>query len=131
MPFLAALIAVQLGRDALKRSAIAAGIVAAAGFLPFVAADPAAFWRDTISYGSGTYRIVGYGLSALLVKAHVLRSRSSYYPFLPLVVLVWVPSTALLVRAQIRRAPLAYAGGGSPRRCSCCSSSGACSRSGI
>jgi len=112
VPFLAALIAVQLGREALKRSGIAAGAVAAAGFLPFVAADPAAFWRDTISYGSGTYRIVGYGLSALLVKAHVLHGRSSYYPFLPLVVLVWAPVTALLVRAQIRSRAAAFAGGG-------------------
>jgi uncharacterized membrane protein len=112
VPFLAALIAVQLGREALRRSAIAAFVVAAAGFLPFVVADPAALWRDTISYGAGTYRIVGYGLSALLVKAHVLHDRQSGYPFLPLAVLVWVPVTALLVRAQVRSGAAAFAGGG-------------------
>jgi len=112
VPFLAALIIVQLGRDALRKAAYAAAAVAVVGFVPFVAADPAAFWRDTISYGSGTYRIVGYGLSALLVKAHVLHDRRSGYPFLPLVVLVWVPVTALLVRAQLRERAAWLAGAG-------------------
>ena len=39
-----------------------------AGALPFLIADPGALWDDTIAYGAGTYRIVGYGLSALLVR---------------------------------------------------------------
>lgn len=112
VPFLAVLLLLQLGRHALRRAALAAAAVAVAGFAPFVVADPAAFWRDTISYGAGTYRIVGYGLSALLVKAHVLHDRRSAYPFLPLVVLVWAPLTALLVRAQLRSRAAWPAGAG-------------------
>jgi hypothetical protein len=34
--------------------------------LPFAAADPVAFYEDTVEFGAGTYRIVGYGLSAML-----------------------------------------------------------------
>ena len=36
--------------------------------LPFLIADPVAFYDDTDRYGAGTYRIVGYGLSAILVE---------------------------------------------------------------
>jgi glycosyl transferase family 87 len=112
VPFLAALVLIELGRSGLRRAAVAAAVVAAVGFGPFLAADPVAFWRDTISYGAGTYRIVGYGLSALLVKAHVLHDRRSGYPFLPLVVVVWIPATWLLVRAQLRQRSARLAGGG-------------------
>jgi uncharacterized membrane protein len=112
VPFLAALVLVQLGRTAFLRGAAACVAVLAAGFLPFVVADPGAFWRDTISYGAGTYRIVGYGLSALLVKAGVLHDRRSGYPFLPLVLAVWVPATAVLVRAQLRSSAASVAGAG-------------------
>jgi hypothetical protein len=112
VPFLAALVLVQLGRTAFLRGAAACAAVLAAGLLPFVVADPGAFWRDTISYGAGTYRIVGYGLSALLVKAGVLHDRRSGYPFLPLVLVVWVPATAVLVRAQLRSSAAAVAGAG-------------------
>lgn len=112
VPFLGALVAVELGRAGLRRAAVAAAVVAAIGFVPFIAADPVAFWRDTISYGAGTYRIVGYGLSALLVKAHVLHDRRSGYPFLPLVLVAWVPATLLLVRAQLRERAAWLAGGG-------------------
>jgi uncharacterized membrane protein len=112
VPFLAALVLVELGRGALRRAAYAAAAVAVVGFVPFLVADPGAFWRDTISYGAGTYRIVGYGLSALLVKAHVLHDRRSSYPFLPLVVVVWAPVTALLVRAQLRAQAAWLAGAG-------------------
>ena len=52
-----------------------------AGFLPFLIADPGAFYDDTINYGAGTYRIVGYGLSSLLLRAHVVDDRYGYYPF--------------------------------------------------
>jgi hypothetical protein len=112
VPFLAALVLAQLGRTALVRGAVACVAALAAGFLPFVVADPGAFWRDTISYGAGTYRIVGYGLSALLVKAGWIHDRRSGYPFLPLVLVVWVPATALLVRAQLRAAGPYAAGAG-------------------
>jgi hypothetical protein len=73
-----------------------------AGTIAFAVADPAALWRDTVGYGGGTYRIVGYGLAALLLRAHVLGSRTGYYPFFLLALLVWLPVTAWLVRLQMR-----------------------------
>ena len=56
----------RIDRDELKRAALVFGGVLAAGILPFLIADPVAFYEDTIKYGAGTYRIVGYGLSAIL-----------------------------------------------------------------
>ena len=110
VPFLGVLLLLQAGRAALTRAAAAALALFAVGALPFVVAGPASFWHDTVSYGSGTYRIVGYGLSALLVKAGVLHDRHSAYPFLPLVLLVWLPVTVALAWHQ-RRARSAYLAG--------------------
>ncbi|TML68833.1 MAG: DUF2029 domain-containing protein, partial [Actinobacteria bacterium] len=101
-PFVVAAVLVSWGRrDALRAVAIGCGVVAA-GFLPFLIADPGAVWTDTVRYGAGTYRIVGYGLSALLLRAHVLSDRNGAYPFFPLVFAVWLPVTAFLVRGQLR-----------------------------
>ena len=36
---------------------------------PFLIADPGAFYDDTVKFGAGTYKIVGYGLSAMLIRA--------------------------------------------------------------
>ena len=91
-------------RDVWRATALFAGIVAL-GILPFFAWDPGAFWADTIEYGGRTYRIVGYGLSGLLVKAGIA-SRTGAYPFLPLLVLVWLPLTAWLLWLQRRAAAL-------------------------
>ena len=68
-----------------------------AGFLPFLIADAGALWSDTIGYGTGTYRILGYGLSALLLNAGVIDDRYGAYPFALLALLVWLPVTAWLV----------------------------------
>jgi hypothetical protein len=62
-----------------------------------VIADPGALWGDTIAYGTGTYRILGYGLSALLLNAGVIDDRYSAYPFALLALLVWLPVTAWLL----------------------------------
>lgn len=102
VPFVLATVAVDQGRAALRRAAVAAAAVGAAGFLPFFVADPGALWSDTITYGAGTYRIVGYGLSALLLNAGILDDRNGAYPFFPLVLAVWLPVTAALVWAQLR-----------------------------
>ena len=77
-----------------------------AGLLPFFAWDPGAFWADTIEYGGSTYRIVGYGLSGLLLEAGLLDSRTGAYPFLPLLALVWLPVTAWLVLTARRAGAL-------------------------
>jgi hypothetical protein len=105
VPFLLVLLLVrgEPRRLLVQAGAIFAGVVAA-GVLPFVAADPGAFWDDTIAYGGSTYRIVGYGLSGILVEAGVIDDRFDPYPFLPLVLLVWAPVTALLLWSQRRSA---------------------------
>jgi Glycosyltransferase family 87 len=103
-PFLALLIVKEGG--SLKRPAIAFGGVLAAGLLPFLAADPKAFYEDTVRYGAGTYRIVGYGLSAILVRLGIIDDREGAYPFALLAILTWVPLTVWLLYAQRRAAEL-------------------------
>ena len=88
-------------RDVLRAGALFAAVVAV-GVLPFLAWDPGAFWADTIEYGGRTYRIVGYGLSGLLVQAGLIDERTDPYPFLPLLALVWLPLTGWLLWAQRR-----------------------------
>jgi hypothetical protein len=98
LPFLVLmLLARSPTRQALTRAAVAFAAVLAAGFLPFLIADPGALLSDTIGYGAGTYRIVGYGLSALLLNAGIIGDRWGSYPFAVLALLVWLPVTAWLV----------------------------------
>ncbi len=86
----------------LKVPAICFSAVVLAGLAPFLVADPGALWTDTVKYGTGTYRIIGYGLSALLLRAHIISSRTGYYPFIPLALLIWLPVTAWLLWLQHR-----------------------------
>jgi len=103
VPFLALmLLSERLPRRTLVRAAAAFGIVLAAGFLPFLVADTGALWRDTVAYGATTYRILGYGLSALLLRAGVISDRYGAYPFGILVVVVWLPVTLWLLWNQYR-----------------------------
>jgi hypothetical protein len=108
-PFLALMIVrAEAGRalEALRRPTLAFLGVLAAGILPFFVADPVAFYEDTIKYGAGTYRIVGYGLSAILVEVGIVEDRDGAYPFALLAVLTWVPLTAWLLLVQRRSAEL-------------------------
>ena len=100
VPFFVAMLR-QLGAPWRRPLAIGAGIVVA-GLLPFLIADPGALWHDTVTYGGGTYRIIGYGLAALLVRAHAIGNRTGYYPFFLLAAFVWLPVTLWLVRLQLR-----------------------------
>jgi len=70
--------------------------------VPFLVADPGAFWRDTITYGGSTYRIVGYGLSNLFLEAGIVDDRFGPYPFLWLALFVWLPLTLWLLWNQLR-----------------------------
>jgi len=98
LPFLVLmLLARRPGRQALGRAGAALASVLLAGFLPFLIAAPGALWRDTIGYGTGTYRILGYGLSALLLNLGILDDRYGAYPFALLALVVWLPVTAWLV----------------------------------
>jgi Glycosyltransferase family 87 len=103
-PFLALMIVKEGG--SLKRPTIAFGGVLAAGILPFLVADPKAFYDDTVRYGAGTYRIVGYGLSAILVRFGIIDDRDGAYPFALLALLTWVPLTIWLLFLQRRAAQL-------------------------
>ena len=85
-----------VGRELLRCAAIFAAVIAVA-FLPFVVADPTAFWEDTVEFGAGTYKIVGYGLSAMLVRAGILADRDGAYPFALIAILTWLPLTAYLL----------------------------------
>jgi hypothetical protein len=110
VPFLALMIVREQGAldslrralDSLRRPALAFFGVLAAGILPFLVADPVAFYEDTIRYGAGTYRIVGYGLSAILVELGVIDDREGAYPFALLALLTWVPLTIWLLVLQLR-----------------------------
>ena len=103
MPFFAVmLLARGLPRAMLLRATAAFAAVVVAGFLPFLIADAGALWRDTVSYGTGTYRILGYGLSALFLNMGVIDDRYGAYPFTLLALVVWLPVTAWLLWA-VRR----------------------------
>jgi glycosyl transferase family 87 len=110
VPFLALMLVKRGLRGAeLRRAAAAFGGVVAAGILPFLIADPVAFYDDTVRYGAGTYRIVGYGLSAILVRVGIVDDREGAYPFVLLAILLWLPLTAWLLVLQ-RRAPELWMG---------------------
>jgi hypothetical protein len=108
-PFLALMIVrAEEGRaiDALRRPTLAFAGVLAVGILPFLLAGPVAFYEDTIKYGAGTYRIVGYGLSSILVEVGIVEDREGEYPFALLALFTWVPLTAWLLLVQRRSAEL-------------------------
>jgi Glycosyltransferase family 87 len=113
-PFLAVMIVREAGtrrdaRDILRRPALAFLGVLAIGILPFLVAGPVAFYEDTIRYGAGTYRIVGYGLSAILLEVGIVDDREGAYPFVLIALLTWVPLTVWLLLVQ-RRAGEAWIG---------------------
>ena len=95
-------VALMIPRDEWKRAGLTLAGVLAVGVLPFLLADPVAFYEDTIRYGAGTYRIVGYGLSAILIRLGILEDRDGSYPFVLIALLTWVPLTVWLLVAQRR-----------------------------
>ena len=95
-------IVLMVPREEWKRAGLILAGVLAAGILPFLVADPVAFYDDTVKYGAGTYKIVGYGLSAILVRLGILEDRDGSYPFALLALLTWVPLTVWLLFAQRR-----------------------------
>ena len=89
---------------------------------------PGALWRDTVSYGAGTYRIVGYGLSELLSRG-VIDDRYGSYPFGILVLAGVAAGDGVARCGSQRRSGRAWRRRPASRsRCSCCSSSPASSR---
>ena len=112
IPFFAAVLLWRATRPQVRGAAVAFAAVLALGFLPFLIADAGALFADTIAYGGSTYRIIGYGLSGILLELGVLGDRFGPYPFGLLAVLVWLPLTAWLVlRVWRSRAPWTAAAG--------------------
>jgi hypothetical protein len=95
-------IVLMVPREEWKRAGLVLAGVLAAGMLPFLVADPVAFYEDTVKFGAGTYRIVGYGLSAILVRLGIIEDRDGSYPFVLLALLTWVPLTVWLLLGQRR-----------------------------
>ncbi len=113
IPFLAVAAWQAGGGLALKRAAIALAAVAVAVLLPFLAWGPTGFVNDTLVFGTSAYRIVGYGLSGILVDLDVV-VRDGSYPFVLIALVTWLPLTLLLLRRQWRepapwRAALGFA----------------------
>jgi len=107
VPFFVLMIfALRPTRELVRNAAIAFLVPLLAGILPFFVADPGALWGDTIAYGGSTYRIIGYGLSSLFLKAHLTHGRDGAYPFVWLLVFVWLPLTVWLLWNQLRSALL-------------------------
>jgi uncharacterized membrane protein len=107
LPFLALMVVKQgASREELRRAALVFGGVILVAVLPFLVADPVAFYDDTIRYGAGTYRIVGYGLSGILVRLGIVEDRDGAYPFALIALLTWVPLTVWLLLAQRKAAEL-------------------------
>jgi hypothetical protein len=103
LPFIALMLVKRgLGRAELQRAGLVFAGVLALGILPFFLWDPGAFWDDTVKYGAGTYKIVGYGLSGILIRLHILADREGSYPFALFAVLLWLPLTVWLLMAQRR-----------------------------
>ncbi len=103
VPFLAvAMLTRAVPRPVLYRAGAAFALVLVTGILPFAIADPGALWDDTIAYGAQTYRIIGYGLAGVLLEVGILDDRFGPYPFLPFLILVWLPLTAWLAWTQWR-----------------------------
>ncbi len=97
IPFLAVMMLKQgVERAELKRCAAVFAAIVVLVSLPFVIADPVAFYEDTVKFGAGTYKIVGYGLSAMLVRAGILEDRDGSYPFAVIALLTWLPLTVWL-----------------------------------
>ena len=115
IPFLAIMLLKQgIDRGELKRAAAVFAAVILAGVLPFFLIDPVAFYDDTVKFGAGTYKVVGYGLSGILVRVGIVADRDGAYPFAPFALLLWLPLTAwLCVVAHRAReqwiAPVGYA----------------------
>ncbi len=113
VPFLAIVAWQTCGREATRRAGIAVLGIVLAGCLPFLVWGPGALLRDTVEFGAGAYRVVGYGLSNLLVRAGLVE-RTGSYPFVWLAILVWLPVTVVLCIRVVREreqwtAPLAAA----------------------
>jgi hypothetical protein len=109
---------VQPSRRDLALSLAALGLAPILTILPFVIANPPAFWTDVVLYTSGgvrdAYPIAGYGFGEFLYQAHLVAHRSDSLPFgvvqlLAVAPVVWVTGRAFLHRPSMGRWMAGYA----------------------
>jgi hypothetical protein len=111
-PFLIVLLLLRGRRRDLPQALAVGTAVIVAGFLPFLLASPSALWQDTVTYGTGTFHVVSYGVAGLLVRLGVVHTNAADYPFFPLMLACWLPVTAYAVRACWRSREPWLAGAG-------------------
>jgi hypothetical protein len=97
IPFLAVAAWQAGGRDALVRAGGWLVGVTAVVVVPFLLWGPSAFIDDTLVFGTSAYRIVGYGLSGILVDLDVV-TRDGAYPFILLALVIFYFASALVGR---------------------------------
>jgi uncharacterized membrane protein len=94
------------GAAALRRSALGLAAPLVVTLVPFLLWDARALIEDTVLFGTGAYRIVGYGLSAILVDLGFV-ARDGSYPFWLIAAVIWLPVTLRLLQLQ-RRDPVPW-----------------------
>jgi len=122
VPFLLLVFAVRWHAPPARRevalSLVALGLAPAVTILPFLIANPAAFWTDVVLYTSGgvrdAYPIAGYGFGEFLYQAHLVAHRTDPVPFgifqlLAAAPVLWITGRAFLRRPSIGRWMAGYA----------------------
>src|ERR1700730_16495585 len=98
-------------RRELVASLAALVLVPAVTILPFLVANPRAFWTDVVLYTSGgvsdAYPIAGYGFGDLLYTLHVIARRTDSFPFAIFELAASVPVLWFTARAFLRRPTIA------------------------
>ncbi len=109
----------QHSRREVVTSLVALAVTPIATIVPFVVANPRAFWTDVVLYTSGgipdAYPIAGYGFGDLLYTLHVIARRTDAFPFLifqlaAALPVLWLTARAFLRRPTIGRWMAGYAG---------------------
>ena len=109
----------QHSRREVVTSLVALAVTPIATIVPFVVANPRAFWTDIVLYTSGgipdAYPIAGYGFGNLLYALHVIARRTDAFPFLifqlaAALPVLWLTARAFLRRPTIGRWMAGYAG---------------------
>ena len=115
VPFLLLVLALRWRANRSSRElavgVFALGAVPAATILPFLLANPGAFWTDVVLYASGgvsdAYPIAGYGFGEILYALHVIGQRTDSFPFAIFQVVVMAPVLFIAGRAFAQRPTLA------------------------
>ena len=122
LPFFLLMLAVRWRARTARRevalSLAALGLAPVVTILPFLVANPAAFWTDVVLYTSGgvrdAYPIAGYGFGEFLYQVHLVAHRTDNAPFgifqvLAVAPVLWITGRAFLRRPSIGRWMAGYA----------------------